>query len=80
MTTRPLPPMIVKLLSGEANAPRDWASFVDLGRDYYRDGKAGCAYVPVGAPGFPPQFVAAVDRFLLACWEQGRADAGEPTA
>ena len=69
--------MIVNLLSGEDSAPKDWTAFIDLGQDYYRDGKAGQAYTPAETPGFPRHVVAAVDRFLLACWEQGRKDAGE---
>lgn len=74
--TRPLPTSIVKLLRGEYSAPGDWADLVDLGRDYYRDGKAGRAYVSPEAPEFSPRIVAAADRFLSACWEQGRRDAG----
>lgn len=76
-TTRLLPPIIVKLLRGEVDVNSDWVALADLGRERYRDGKAGRAYVPIEAPGFSDHIVAALERFLLACWKQGWAEAGE---
>lgn len=75
-----LPASIAKLLRGEFNAPSEWVALTDLGRDYYRDGKAGRAYVPTAAPVFPTHVAETVDRFLLCCWKQGRQAAKRATA
>lgn len=75
-TTRRLPSSIIRLLCGEFNAPSEWSALTALGRDYYRDGKAGKTYAPVEGHGFPCHVVATVDRFLRSCWEQGQRAAG----
>lgn len=75
MKTNTLPPNIIKLLRGERGYIGQLQSLADLAVDIYQDGKAGRACVPTEAPGFPPHIVVTVERFLLACWEQGRRDA-----
>ena len=70
-TTKPLSAGIIKLLRGEFNAPGEWVALTDLGREFYRDGKAGRAFQPVTDPGGLPEATERVNTFLLCCWTQG---------
>lgn len=73
-TARPLPPSIVQLMRGEINDNGVWAALAGLGRDAYRDGKAGRTLELVTIPGSVPRVMEAVNRFLLVCWDQGRTE------
>lgn len=74
-----LPGVMVEVLRGERGYAENDKAVAELGISYYQEGKSGKPYrldpPPLGA--FPPHVVEWVDRFLLACWEQGRRDAGE---
>lgn len=74
-----LPGVMVEVLRGERGYTENCKTVVELGVSYYQDGKAGKAYQlappPLGT--FPLHVVEWLGRFLRACWEQGRRDAGE---
>ncbi len=76
MKTDTMPPQVVKLLRGEVAADSQWTALTALGLDAYRDGKAGRAFEPVTNPGGLLEATERVNRFLLACWTQGREKAG----
>ena len=80
--TKPLilPVEIVQMLRGERGYTENSKDIAELAISFYRDGIAGKPYVLAPVPGFAPQFVEMMDRFLLACWEQGREDAEEASA
>lgn len=74
MKTNTLPSSVVQMLRGEIS-DSTLSELAGLGREYYRDGKAGETFKPVTVPGSVPGVADAVNRFLLACWNQGRETA-----
>ena len=71
MKTKPLPPAVAALLRGEIDEDTQWGALTALGLESYRAGKAGETFEPVTDPGGLPEATAAVNRFLLCCWNQG---------
>lgn len=75
-----LPCEIVQMLRGERGYTESNKDIAELAIKRYQAGRAGRTYDPPSAPGFDPQIVETMARFLWACWEQGRRDAGEVSA
>lgn len=72
-----LPPEIVQVLRGERGYTESCKDIAELGIYHYQAGRAGRTYDQPSPPGFPGWCVELTYCFLLACWEQGRRDAGK---
>lgn len=72
---KPLPPSIVAWIRRKEGNNGKLPPVLELAIGFYQDGKSGRAYESADAPGFSKRVVDAADRFLRACWEQGRKDA-----
>lgn len=70
-----LPYEIVQMLRGERGYTGGSKDIAELAINRYIAGYEGRVYKPPIAPGFPTWSVEMTDRFLLACWKQGRDDA-----
>lgn len=70
-----LPDWFLDVLRGNASYVGEWKEIAEAGRIYYLDGWDG---IPFDHTATPPtiakKVVELIDRFLMACWEQGQID------